>query len=247
MIAAPYSRSTFSTKQQSISKDTFSLIDYSFSTFAKNKFQQSHFLHIDRGFALDTIVGQCFLDLNCNQMLDGNDVAVPNLLLTSTNDNLVFVTDAFGEYTFQQGANTINTYAPILPPGYSSLPITIETTSDPQVFEDMNFALCPSGEIHNLAISLNALATASPNSPLVYRITVTNLGTSSDSAIVNFHTGNMAFASLIDADGATISSNNNSGTYSSVSINVSAGDQLQLYCNGSSVNNPRMLVTIIKR
>lgn len=47
--------------------------------------------------------------------------------------------------------------------------------------------------------------------------------------------------------GATISSNNNSGTYSSYNINVNEGDLLQLYCNGNSVNNPRMFVIITKR
>jgi len=46
--------------------------------------------------------------------------------------------------------------------------------------------------------------------------------------------------------GATIS-NTTTGTYSSFNINVNAGAKLQLYCNGSSVANPRMLVTIVKR
>jgi hypothetical protein len=47
--------------------------------------------------------------------------------------------------------------------------------------------------------------------------------------------------------GASISANNNTGTYSSVNINVNAGSRLQLYCNGTSVNDPRMVVLIVKR
>ena len=46
--------------------------------------------------------------------------------------------------------------------------------------------------------------------------------------------------------GATIS-NKTTGTYSSFNVNVNAGARLQLYCNGSSVANPRILVTIVKR
>lgn len=47
--------------------------------------------------------------------------------------------------------------------------------------------------------------------------------------------------------GASISVNNSTGTYSAFNINVNAGDLLQLYCNGTNVNNPRMVVSIIKR
>ena len=46
--------------------------------------------------------------------------------------------------------------------------------------------------------------------------------------------------------GATIS-NTTTGTYSSFNINVNEGAKLQLYCNGSSVANPRMTVLIVKR
>ena len=47
--------------------------------------------------------------------------------------------------------------------------------------------------------------------------------------------------------GATISVNNDIGIYSVFNIGVSVGDLLQLYCNGTNVNNPRMIVTIVKR
>lgn len=47
--------------------------------------------------------------------------------------------------------------------------------------------------------------------------------------------------------GATISCSSAQSSYGSYSINVNAGDQLQLYCNGNSVNNPRMNVIIVKR
>ena len=47
--------------------------------------------------------------------------------------------------------------------------------------------------------------------------------------------------------GATISITAGVGTYSTFSVDIDEGALLQLYCNGSSVINPRMLVLITKR
>ena len=47
--------------------------------------------------------------------------------------------------------------------------------------------------------------------------------------------------------GASLVSTAQTATFSSYNINVDAGARLQLYCNGTGVNNPRMSVIITKR
>jgi hypothetical protein len=47
--------------------------------------------------------------------------------------------------------------------------------------------------------------------------------------------------------GASLTSTAQTATYSSYNISVNAGDLLQLYANGTAINNPRMVVIIQKR
>ncbi len=103
--------------------------------------------------------GQVYFDLNANSVFDAGDIAVPNQLLTSSNNSFAAATNAGGFYSLALDTNTTSIIS--LPVFYNSNYFsvspafhTITTGANFQSYPNNDFIVSPAGNFDDLEVDM---------------------------------------------------------------------------------------------
>lgn len=143
------------------------------------------------------VEGDVYLDINCNEVYDAEDVLVPNANIFRNGD-LATTTNSNGSYTFiapmwdEVTVSTENFY------GYQVNPVQL-SIQDSSV-AGIDFALCAEGEVVNLGVYISQVGLPPrPGFDLEYEVCVQNLGNSNTGGIITFDFAGMQGITLLDA------------------------------------------------
>ncbi|WP_026450350.1 T9SS type A sorting domain-containing protein [Aequorivita capsosiphonis] len=136
---------------------------------------------VNCGITNNIIEGTINFDFD-NNGCDGNDYAVNNILVSTTDGTSTFTTTTseVGTYSFFVGIGTFNTEInpESLPINFQVLPNTIETTfTDYGNTENVNFCLTATSVFNDLKIVLLPLNAARPGFDAEYQLLYENVGT----------------------------------------------------------------------
>jgi hypothetical protein len=126
------------------------------------------------------IAGKVYLDSNNNGVQNANESNAKEMLIKSTNGNLITLTDTTGKYIFVGDSLKTYTFSPIFSNNYfKTVPLsrTITTTNAvAQRFDSLDFAIQSLGTFPDIALSLTS-GDARPGFNSVSTLTYKNVGT----------------------------------------------------------------------
>ncbi len=151
-------------------------------------------------------LGEVFYDLDCDGVYNNADVMVQNPVLFDDLSQPLGSSNYQGEFfvSFPDNATTTITVGNM--PGYSTAPLDFTTTAIPQVFGNVQFAMCPQANLHDVSVSLYTPLQIRPNYYTGYYFTVHNHAPNTEHVIATF--------TLTDMPGMTYVSSYPQGTLS---------------------------------
>ncbi|MEO1262290.1 MAG: hypothetical protein AAFZ15_26020, partial [Bacteroidota bacterium] len=155
--------------------------------------------------------GKVFLDSNCDDSLEGQDILIPYHILKNSDDTPFAATNFTGHYNkLLHKDKAYNFYAPAIS-GYSSHPEnhTIVTDSTIHWYPDFDFNICPDSLFSNLKVILEPLPFARPGFESTFFVCVENIGTQNESGLLTLFfddqiTDNLSFT---NSSGGTVAGN----------------------------------------
>lgn len=160
--------------------------------------------------AFSFISGKVFVDLDCNEVFDGQDIILPDQLIKNANNNVPFAnTDQNGNYGRLLQPSTPFEFKIDVIPGYLSFPSTylVVTGDVSQSFTGFDFSICPDSFFHNLSVTLVSYTPPRPGFTHQYQICVENTGTYPEDAVLTFDFSGGAsgdYVTITDPDGGEI-------------------------------------------
>ena len=157
--------------------------------------------------ALSSVQGNVFVDFNCNELFENPDVMLAHRTIFNQDNFPIAITNAAGAFTTYLPDNA-TTSLHILPyVGYTTSDASFTTTDVAEAFTNVNVTLCPEGNFHNTAITISAYSMPVPGMTNSYHVIVSNYGIWDENPVVKFNFSDMPGASIVDADGGTITGN----------------------------------------
>jgi hypothetical protein len=151
-------------------------------------------------------IGHVYLDLNCNQIFDSGDVPLRQHILESVDSHRPIAattqTGEFVKYLFDD--DTLN-IRPRELQGFTSVPTSYQIITDTafQIFDSIDFALCPDTLFYDLEVSLTGYTLPRPGFNNSYQICIQNTGTFTVGANIAFDFSNVAssdYVTILNAD-----------------------------------------------
>ena len=151
-------------------------------------------------------LGEVYYDLDCDGVYNNADVMLQNPVLFDDLNQPVGSSNYDGEFFVSFPDNTTTTITVGDLPGYSTTPQTFTTTGTAQVFSNIQFAMCPQANLHDVSVSLYTPQQIRPNYYTGYYFTVHNNAPTTEHVIATF--------TLTDMPGMTYVSSYPQGTLS---------------------------------
>lgn len=151
-------------------------------------------------------LGEVYYDLDCDGVYNNADVMLQNPVLFDDLNQPVGSSNYDGEFFVSFPDNTTTTIAVGDLPGYSTTPQTFTTTGTAQVFSNIQFAMCPQANLHDVSVSLYTPQQIRPNYYTGYYFTVHNNAPTAEHVVATF--------TLTDMPGMTYGNSNPQGTIS---------------------------------
>ena len=154
------------------------------------------------------VTGSVFADLDCDGILNNNDVLIPYVTLFNQNGDPVGSSHHDGQYFVGLEENSSTTIIAGAIPGFvSSEPHSFTTTTEDVVYSDYNFGLCADPSVHNLSVVAWCMQPPRPGFTNDIKIVVQNLSPNADLADVLFDFSEMPGASVSIPNGGFVDAN----------------------------------------
>jgi len=162
---------------------------------------------------LSHVEGFAFIDYNCNGEWDVDDIAFPDVQISSNQSGSVANSGADGFYSGTVIHNMIHTISSQSIPGFGS-PESYEIIAPDTSahFENINFGYCPVSDYFDLSLSLSPLLgdgisladnfQVLPNHEVHFEICVTNNGAWSALGSISLEADDSGFFTLVDLGGS---------------------------------------------
>lgn len=172
-----------------------------------------------------TVSGLVYMDFECDGTMNNDDVVVPNTPIFR-DDQLMAQSNVIGEYSglIELNQNVELTLDALTGFTYNSHTVFSEEV---ETITGLDFAICPSGSIVNLAVTVSPVGLPPrPGFPVEYKVCVNNYSTEQTDAELTFNFSNMLDVQVIDADGGSVVGSeivwliNNIGIFEATCFNV---------------------------
>lgn|GEM_PF-4368761 len=151
------------------------------------------------------VTGNLFADLDCDGMFNNNDVVIPYKPVLNETNTAVAISNNEGVYLDAIMSNFEQTLHVELPGFELSNSVTINSGSEYELFNNQNFALCPSNAYNDLLISLIPSASFRPGFIEFYTVVAENEGNSAQNVHIELDLSLLLSISILDTDGGTLS------------------------------------------
>jgi uncharacterized repeat protein (TIGR01451 family) len=156
--------------------------------------------------SISYVTGHVYADLNCDGILNGNDIPLANSIIHDQNNLPIGSTFMNGEFYAGLPDNSTTVIHAMVPSGLLSGPeYTFTTTNLDEVFSNYDFPLCPDLNFHDVRV-YSVSGQPRPGFYLGYQVLVVNDAFPTENVLVSFDLTNMPGASIFSTNG-TINGN----------------------------------------
>lgn len=131
------------------------------------------------------ISGQVYIDINCNNQMEATDLPIAHPILLDANQNPIGNTGSTGQYIISNPTGGLLTFAPQAHDWWLPIsPFTIDTDTLTIGLENVDFALCPNPDFHDVEVHLvqSVMRPGFITQTMVY---LNNVGVNEESVTLN--------------------------------------------------------------